>query len=543
MKIRSALAVGLSLVITLAAPAGAASATPAAVPPSALPACSSQASSIGLSNSFGGWDRRDVQTSGTDSEDPRTVRPRNLRLGEACVGDGELGPAGEIVFPFQATDLPTVGEYEPPSSGGWDRVCGIGGNTNLCIEFVGYAVNGSNKLVCFQVSNAAGSSVANLTSVPMSMSRVGSTSPVFDGNVQARTDNVNANYTNCRSAHAEVPLPTSLVSIVISTTAVDYELAGYRVGGWTTGGPIAGEADTGGAGWGDTQGGPLLLGGDLDGTGRVECSSAYQGPTTSTHTMAFNHRIEQDWVPSFSPADVDHELPNWRNTDTFTTGQTTSGCAYVVRIVVVVCFWIGVPEGDAECVTLTWDAEAWRTHTPYPDAGDQEAICEQYPDEPGCYEVLNPPIVDGTDFEQVCLPLPEDAEPAWLDFGWLLPWVQHMTVCLFVPANGFDRLGHVAASWEASALGEVGGLVAAVADTASVGETCGVIADGTDTAVPIAIDTCSWSWAPGMKIALTWAVVIGFGFFAVSFVVRVVLSIPNKKVVDPTQDWEDRRLF
>jgi len=128
------------LVLAVGAPANAASA--ASPTPGELASCTAGAPADG-----GGWDHRQYVGSGTDDASwAFQIRPRTITLGEVCVSSGNLA------IPYQVNDLPTEGSYF--AGGTQFRICGDGGNTSTCIEYLDTVklTNGDNDNVwtmCF----------------------------------------------------------------------------------------------------------------------------------------------------------------------------------------------------------------------------------------------------------------------------------------------------------------------------------------------------------------------------------------------------------
>lgn len=300
--------------------------------------------------------------------------------------------------------------------------------------------------------------------------------------------------------------------------------------------------------YGGTQEAPILVapltGVNYEGVSTDEpsllwCSNAYDGGTLTSHVM-MPIRIQSGF--GYYPPPGNGDTPEWTvNLELFPAVEdpsfTTADCPFIDSISVMICTWQGNGPDTGSCAQYLWDADAWREHRGYTGSDGQPPgglLCTIYPQAPGCYEVINPPYVDGTDFAQVCGNAPAFTAPGWDNFGnWvpaLLDWVGasigHYSECLFIPINGWDRDGVVEAAWQDSPIGQVNDIVTGTfSRVSSMTGTCGTIVDVVLFDTPVVIDTCSWTWAVPMRNLLQWALLALGGFAIAGFLVNTTLSL------------------
>lgn len=279
----------------------------------------------------------------------------------------------------------------------------------------------------------------------------------------------------------------------------------------------------------------------------VECAESYEGPVTDQY-MLTPTLLEDGGAGQTPPHLEDGVATAWTVLDlsTFTAikplgsdpyvGGTVDAadCAFLNRVVLVTCTWAERHPSSYACQETEWTADRWRTHNAYQGTEGEppgNLLCYIYPDLPGCYDVLNPPYVDGTDFSVVCADPPE---AAWLDFGWLPAVIGHYAECLFVPVNGWDRDGEVADAVATSSAGDLGTMISEVyVGLGSAVGTCGAIVDVDLVGTPLVIDTCSWGWAPPLRSVLVFGVLALGGFAVASFALRTVQSLRGGEAPDP----------
>ena len=183
------------------------------------------------------------------------------------------------------------------------------------------------------------------------------------------------------------------------------------------------------------------------------------------------------------------------------------------------------------CHTRTWTADKWRLKPGYGDGDDPTVqLCERFPHRPDCVPILYPPYIDPKDFNSVCADAPQ-AE--WLSFDWLAPWIGHYAECLFVPLAPLDHEGHLRAAWEGSAGGALAATAERVIDSFSFEGNCGQLGPSFEIGGYTAFfDTCTWSWAAGLKAALFWIVILlgvwrAVGFFIATTAAAFDANMPN----------------
>lgn len=580
MRIRKALYVAATVAVAagLSFTPLPASAAPASVdalrpgiPPTAMPACQPPAQS-------GGWDRRDIISNGTPGTNAGIpIRSFILRLGEPCVYGEEGGPyEGEIALsmldrtpPVPMVDGDGDGEDDPPPTpaGPCNRLWTGGDLTAALVESVTTLCNESvpaylNNPVLYQAAPGmkpfralpemagtertdrveidwAGNPAAGdlFTDVERafrvvlfceSAAGVRSTTPDESTPIVWRPTNGNPAHPFDVSCSATNRKPWA-VALTTNASGLDGKPSGIGVFYgvvWMHGSDAATPDEfNGGAYWGGTQGAAIAYGNmasvAFPTPSAAYCSNTYDGADEFQRVM-----VNQSFVYAGTGADDFGKSLSYR------THIDAAECPYLVRFEFVVCTYEGYGS-DPDCQVYTWTADRFRASTAYPGGTPEEQLCTANPNLPGCYEVLNPVVRDGTKFDEAC---PDPPMPEWLSFNWLPDVIGYFAHCLFVPLNGFDRLNWVSSAWDRSPMGDIAGTVSAAANSFAVAETCGVIVNGTGTIVPIVLDTCAWSsWAGPIKPALTAGVFVMFGLFALSFVARTTVGIINRRTPDPLE--------
>lgn len=553
-------------VVVPAAPVAAAGAPPYALPPCTLPDAET-----------GGWNLRDGVATGTRFEDETPVRPRHYRLGEPCFDDnGFSDPV--LALPVRLTDIPVDildededgeddgGGGEPtlvgqPSTSINTSAAGWTGTIAAYVSGTRVSTGQAFRATCFEVEDSSGTPI---TTGAHSFSYV--TDETGTGGAGSMTTTISGTFTGggpswgCPdgTTHAFLqqnnPLPWIAWMYWPKALAGGETYAG-TVGECLTdpefdcqhGQPIFLSAVGGHGFYGGTQSATMQFGawpGDwlgVDEISAVTCSTSYSGGTETVVEM--EHAIGSPGDSAEPPVVVDGVATEWslwqmKYPD---VDITESGCDYLVAIEMWVCTHVlyalgGIPQYG--CFLHEWTAERWADNNAYagPDGETpEEHICTLYPETPGCYEVINPPYVDGTDFDVACAGAPE---PTWAVWDWLFPWVGHMVQCLFVPINGWDRLGWVETAWQSGAGGDMTDTIAALGDALVVEGGCGVILEGDVLGSDVEIDTCSWSWANAGRVMLYWLIIITGCFAAVMFLMKSIFGIIDGRT--PTPFDEDK---
>lgn len=553
----------------------------------------------------GGWSGgRDQVGTGTYHDDPAPVRPRTVRLGEPCLYDGG-GPSDYLTLPLLVTD-PAVAPVDEDEDGLDDgapssvvycdqhKINGAGGTSVNALAQLALAVDCNSIAakfwksgpeqylsldpVVFSCSYDAGTNTGTCswamdlaptamypnhnsgTVVAQCITTGGSLVP---GSAVSQTMTVATSSVSRSCSAGQHPVFTAEASPYIPTphSAADRGVPKGCPENWCTYGgvllvgaadPIGGASGTGY--YGGTQEAPILLaptggvvyygGATVAESSTFSCASSYDGPITSTWDITPLIVSEASFDTPRTDEGAWSVVHDWVgiNAD---PGFTMADCGYLNRIDLYVCAWAGNgPDTDA-CWNVFWTADKWRTNTPYTGTDSDDPgylVCDLYPTAPGCYDILNPVYVDGTEFSVVCAGAPVFEAPGWSNFGdWvpsLLGWVGatvgHYSECLFVPVNGWDRNGVVDAAWKSSPIGQLNELVMGTfGDLASMTGTCGQIVDVPIWEASMVIDTCSWSWAVPMREMLTWSVLALGGFGIISFLINTTLSLIKSPAPNP----------
>jgi len=520
MKIRATLAAVVTAVfVCLGVVVPITPAVAAGVPPVALPSCA------GESAPTGGWLLRDLVSTGTTKSNPADVRPRNYRLGEPCFDTvGFADPV--LMVPVRMTDLAVPGSY---AAGSEAAVCATDDPSN-CGVFMGYGyltATPSSVRLCF--SFTGDNSPAQQITLRVGSGPAGSGATTGGGAVSTMKSTFSGGTVTC-------PAGSNAVSTYTTSGGIGTAPWEWRYGGsspansaWTGNMfPHGYDADT----VGGTQAAQAVFGAGapfaVPDTGEVVCSSNYSATDTTTYTLPGHTHGGSPGVSATPPTlDEDDEPDEWTVWQGYYPDGddlTLSMCDYLVEVRFWICTYTGHSPLDYGCLEVRWVADQFRDRHPYPDGSDQESICALYPDTPGCFDVINPPYVDGTDFAEVCLPIPEDAIPEWLTLDWLLPWMGHFIGCLFTPVGGLDSGGWIAAAWANGPAGQLGDAFADLSAALEVDGGCGVLVDADVMGSPLVIDTCEWTWAGLGRTLLHWTILI-FGCISVAlFIFRTILS-------------------
>jgi hypothetical protein len=114
--------------------------------------------------------------------------------------------------------------------------------------------------------------------------------------------------------------------------------------------------------------------------------------------------------------------------------------------------------------------------------------------------------------------------------------------CLWVPLNGWDPQHKLADAWGASALGHVAQPVSnAISALAIPDNQCGPLVPVTNSVLTnrFSLDTCTWNALPAFgqfRAALTWIIPLGFGMWAVGFLIQLIAGIINRNTPSPLEE-------
>lgn len=535
-------AVALVTALAVAIPAQTAQAATIGTPPSALPGCEP-------GGERGGWALRDTIATGTSIADPAPVRPRALRFGEPCVVGGEL------TVPVTLTDLPVPMVDEnadgdddgPPSTEIVWTVCdappadpasrlanrarpmqpecnrvrgafstwranviinvtGTTVETNLVTSATGTGATVGLGRSCVTLTGTGASGTANLGTLSVASASLAS---VF---TRTTTD-------DCA---AGTHLVVFLYHGASYGSTIPVSILYGQSGAWDDG-----AADDVGAGYyGDTQAAQFVAPADDTYTGSggsfIYCASA--PATDPSITLEIGSPFgEPEGFQDEPPVVVDGEATAWTVTGELSLGAAAASCPYIVSIALTVCVYVEHSPSEYGCTEMLWLSERFNASTPYtgPEGGTpEESICRLIPSTPGCYEVLNPPKIDGTDFGTVCANPP--ALEGILDFTWLPDVIGHYAHCLFVPVNGWDADGRIADAADAVFIDDVFEGFWYIADLfwidpGGCGPIFGPVTDGPMQGFEVNSCDVGNDFAP-VRTALSWGVWITGGFFVVTFI-------------------------
>lgn len=539
----------------------------------------------------GGWDVRDWVATGTYHTDTAPVRGRTLRVGEPCVGEFE----DFLQLPTVIQDLPVpmLDEDEDGEDDGAPEPevevveCGVPADpddrfTNRtnptlaeCNQARAFAstwrgrvsfVSTGGDLTMRVVTVTPGTGTVALgyvcvTTAAGTPTHSGVTT-LFSGSVAGKT--------LLQLDEYEIPVscPAGRSLVVVTTTAASF--AGdvpVKVLFGFDGALGDDEAPDYGSGYfGGSQEAPMVIAptpGEWQYPGAVEmhdfgvdwstfsCANSYDGPVAETFRIA-----ESTLIRGYSPVPLPPRIPEgggdpiWNVADTDHPSiylpldpgfSMAEDCPYLVEVKLWVCTWSGNHPSTSGCAESTWRAEWWRDGKLYisNNADDPGVIlCKVFPENPGCFDVLNPPVRDGSNFDEACADAPT---VAWNDWSNLGAWIGHYARCLFVPLNGFDRGGWVASAWDQSAGGALATLAAEVASALTWTDSCGVLFSGDAGGFDLELDTCSWmEWSGPVRTIFGAGVVLMGGWFIAMQVMGTVLSVVNKRVQNPLKGDDDK---
>jgi hypothetical protein len=246
-------------------------------------------------------------------------------------------------------------------------------------------------------------------------------------------------------------------------------------------------------------------------------TSTYVGSYSSSFTLGSAATVHQE---------ANHQVT--------AIAPTTHSCNRLSAVSVNVC---GIQNNDfaagQRCTRFVWKAETWWNQGLYTDPTRITDLCKTKTGKTSV-DCAFIGTGDGTTFEAACPDVPPLSATDW---STLPTWFGYMAGCLFLPLNGFDPLGLLPAAWAGTAGGQVlqplGDMFAAY----HISETCGVIwnvpAHGFWPAINM--NTCSWSWAAGLK-GFLYAFIIAVGYYGVvRFIISIVVGLMNKKTPHPLE--------
>lgn len=560
--ILAALTLATAGVVLTAAPANA-----AAAHPDALGACDMDGTN---EDDRGGWDLRNFVSRETDNNDyDEPVRPRTIRLQEPCVSDGKWAIPVELTEVINTAYDPEDPDSQPGE--GSDGPCDVVLYERHTLypsaaEMLG-AVHAANTLV-----NCDEPVMGQETTVPRGVVDLDND---LSFGVPAIT-NANRTFTMTLGGTWPPAAPSGkfnqlfLYLICVNTTTGEYVGAVTMFSTYTTTIPgmnISGTCPVGSRAWGATNS-RFVEGSSYDGTryeyakvgvfwrsdgGTAEgapglmlgwqssvatfgnneslgaspayfvCSATRQGatfqiPVDSRYT--FGDPWDEDaysWgvpttttPPEFSRVDVTFPA----------SGGTLEACAYLHEIAMTMCTY--QTRALPSCTMFSWRADKYQRQAPYDDQTPDYWNCRTW-DNPICDAVNWPEFKDFTTYANAC-PNPPDPTGI-LDFGWVPATIAYHAECLFVPKGGFDPDGRLESAWEGSAVGQLGNVLGELGTGYSFGEGCGVLLESPLPQLPITLDTCAWSWAEPVKVALGVAITVGFALWAISFLVGLFTGL------------------
>lgn len=539
-------AVLVASTLALGMPSPAVAAVAPGVPPDVLSECAA-------SEGAGGWDARDVVSTGTGGTNSALpIRPMLVRLGEPCYlgPENEMGPTWEnslaVVLQDRTAPVPILDEDDDGVDDGAEgdscETSVPGPGPQLLVDFdeliycqprtmrISYTNGGE---VTFPPGSEAGGLRYVVTSVsPGTGGAAGAVNididPDYPTGLQWRSVRLDLvcehNDTGALQTGSgwssgtwtiEPPDDDSASMPCANANYSPLALVSNRFIGTGTGrlAYISWHRDlepvTSGSGvYGGTQAAGVQWGNVGDGTHAV-CATNYSGTAgVVTHDMAA--------VMTIYGSPDEEEDGYWGRTQAVAFPLDKSECAFLLELVVTICAFVGYGEG-LDCGVYTWDADRYRDGAPY--GGDDDPtveLCTTFPDSPGCYAVLNP----STD-EELIVCLIEAEGDFFTFFGQWVADVPDWVACMIFPV-GWDRGGKIEAAWSHGATGEFqGALLAAVPD----GIACGEVAEIGILSESIVLDTCDADFAPDWaKNVVGWVIVLGLAVLGIRRVLWAVGS-------------------
>jgi len=518
----------------------------AVVPPAALVGCDTY-------RPGGGWDKRDAISDGTTgSNDEIPVRPKHLRLGEPCVQQNPGGP--DFYIPMLVSDVPVPmvdddedGEddpYEAGSCNGGEVIASLGAPTREWID---------EQVICSSIQERArgGSPEAWLDSrgnrVFFDLEVVSDREFTvgFSEIVSPITGNLMYVYGKCEyvstgalgsttslmvfsgfsnsSQSLSCPVGQRLIAVYVAHPAVGTLPAWSGMLWRESGGSVPSVVGY----YGGTQSAMFSIGPRLveepPPPSKMFCRTDFSDAGTGSELPI---EFAMDWPTFFGSIpvlDEDDNVTDWAfRAEVLLMLPAVEDCTYLEAIELHVCAAVGIGFGVFACSVHIWTVDRWMSNRPYSDDTPELELCHQYPTRPECVPILFPPFIDPIDFGVVCADPPA---ATWESWDWLGPFLAHYAECLFVPQGGFDRHGQIAASWNASAGGALASSAQAVLDAFYFEGSCGPLFASVDIGgAPMTINTCSWSWAGALKIALYWIVLVLGMWRALSFAISLIQS-------------------
>lgn len=235
----------------------------------------------------------------------------------------------------------------------------------------------------------------------------------------------------------------------------------------------------------------------------------------------------------------------WVTLASRTSSDFAVDCPYIRSIRSSICVY-RLLETSTYCESFVWSSVASYNNTSYENPDPLVNGCAN-PDIAAMLPEDCAPYNGGPDYADYCQDPPELVVGDWLDFSTWVPnviahwqaWTGYEAWCLFVPLDGFDRGGWVADAWAGSAAAGIVSTIGAVGDGWAVAGDCGLLFEsGSDDPVPnFGINTCDYSsTAAPVKTLLSWAMSIGFAWWAVQFLIACILGVVNRKIPSPITD-------
>jgi hypothetical protein len=469
-----------------------------------------------LETSAGGWLLRDFAAtgSGSGSASPAT-RLRSLRIGEPCTQDD--APDGALILPLTFSEVPVTGTAVAGIAGG-SNVCRSDSGGTDCMQFLGMAYwsLGGRNVQCWKYTDISGYWTALRTG----------------GHASFTSANLNFYWSTFGGSSVCAGFGTANGFLDESWTPTSYYSGGFGSPGSPTGGIGSGIPTFAGK-----QSGKLEVGGGTvfapasTVSTVITCAPRFDSPGTDQFQIFSTSILVSDGVENYLPTDLTAGTGWTRtaNVNLFGSGATVATCPTLVYFDLSVCVYV-LPNGvtDKSCTLTRWEASLYQRSHNYGDGVGTPPVwlCTLDSTQQGCYPILHPPVIDGSS-PAVC-----DGAPSILEAG---AFVLHYARCLFVPVNGWDRLGLFGDAWESSSVGGVTEALSALPTAFSFAETCGTLIDASDLEqFPIVVSSCSWlPYSAPIKLIVGLLLTAGFAFWYVPLVVSIVTSPATKKLPVP----------